>query len=173
MILIICSSLNPNSFSRKVAEFARNDLEQKGHTLDWLDLRDYNLPFCDGDSCYDHPQVKEIKAKIQSARVILCATPVYNYDVNAALKNVVELTGKAWEGKTVGLICTSGGKGSYMSPMPFLNSLMLDFRCRIIPRYVHAVNSSFTDDVNIDEDFLIRIKGLAAELIKAVEGTES
>ena len=34
---------------------------------------------------------------------------------------------------------------SYMSIMCFANSLMLDFRCLIIPRIVYATSQDFTD----------------------------
>jgi FMN reductase len=33
-----------------------------------------------------------------------------------------------------------------MSVMSFANSLMLDFRCIIIPRFVYAVGADFGDD---------------------------
>jgi FMN reductase len=41
-------------------------------------------------------------------------------------------------GKTVGFLISAGGHGSYMSVMPFANSLMLDFRCWIVPRFVYV-----------------------------------
>ncbi|MDP6500219.1 MAG: hypothetical protein QF847_03295 [Candidatus Marinimicrobia bacterium] len=61
---------------------------------------------------------------------------MYNYDVNAAAKNLLELTGSGWNEKTVGFICNAGGDKSYMSVMSFANSLMLDHRCKIIPCFV-------------------------------------
>jgi len=166
MILIISSSLNPNSLSRVMAQQVKIRLEENNAEAEFIDMRNYDLPFCDGDSCYNHPKVKEVKEKIQSARAILCASPVYNYDVNAVLKNLVELTGKAWENKTVGLVCSAGGQGSYMSPMPFLNSLMLDFRCHIIPRFVYTTKFAFTDGAISDENLKNRIKELSAEFKK-------
>jgi len=57
----------------------------------------------------------------------------------------VELTGDAWEGKIVGFLCAAGGDSSYMAPMSFANSLMLDFRCLIIPRFVYATSEDFRD----------------------------
>ena len=48
---------------------------------------------------------------VAAARCVLLAAPVYNYDVNAAAKNLVELTGRAWEGKVVGLLLSAGGRG--------------------------------------------------------------
>ena len=73
-------------------------------------------------------------------------------DLNAAAKNLMELTGRAWTDKLVGFICAAGGKGSYMSPMSFMNSLMLDFRCIIIPRFIYTDGDSFDDDNNLNDN---------------------
>jgi FMN reductase len=113
---------------------------------EWLDISKLDLPMCDADVCYNHPAAKNITAAIERADGIMVATPVYNYDVSAAAKNMVELTGSAWEDKVVAFLCAAGGMGSYMSVMSFANSLMLDFRCLIIPRFVYATGDSFNGD---------------------------
>ena len=75
---------------------------------------------------------------------MIVAAPVYNYDVSASAKNMIELTGNAWEDKMVGFLCAAGGMSSYMSVMAYANSLMLDFRCVIIPRFVYATGDTST-----------------------------
>ena len=55
---------------------------------------------------------------------------------------------------------------SYMSVMAFANSLMLDFRTMIIPRFVYATGRSFEGDDLKDKEVAERIGELAAELIK-------
>ena len=100
----------------------------------------------------------------------MVATPVYNYDVSAAAKNIVELTGSAWEDKVVGFLCAAGGMGSYMSVMSFANSLMLDFRCLIIPRFVYATGDSFNGDKLADTKLAKRIEQVAAELVRVTKG---
>ncbi len=56
---------------------------------------------------------------------------------------MIELAGSAWEDKIVGFLCAAGGMSSYMSVMAYANSLMLDFRCVIIPRFVYATGDIF------------------------------
>ena len=102
-----------------------------------------DLPLCDADKCYGMPGSKKLSATIESADGILIAAPVYNYDVAAATKNMIELTGSVWEDKIVGFLCAAGGHASYMSVMAYANSLMLDFRCVIIPRFVFATVRGF------------------------------
>lgn len=156
--LIISTSLRSSSLSRRLGEQLAREL---GSESEHLDLRDYPLPLCDGESAYSDPNVDKLSTKIAEARAILVTTPVYNYDANAAVKNLVELTGRAWEDKIVGFACAAGGQASYMSIMSFANSLMLDFRCVIIPRFVYATSDDFEGDKISSAEVKRRVKQLA------------
>ncbi len=142
-ICIISSSLNPTSRSHLMAREAEACITELGHSFQTLKLADFDLPICDGGMAYQAPDVKKITAIIEASDGILLVTPVYNYDGNAAIKNVIELTGAVWADKPVALMCSAGGERSYMALMPLANSLMLDFRCVIVPRFVYAVESDF------------------------------
>src|SRR5205823_5628213 len=126
--LVISTSGNPDSNSRRMAQLAFDWLEQNKLVCEWLDISQLDLPLCDADVCYNHPAAQKLSATIEAADGIIVATPVYNYDVSAAAKNMVELTGSAWEDKIVAFLCAAGGMSSYMAVMSFANSLMLDFR---------------------------------------------
>jgi hypothetical protein len=56
--------------------------------------------------------------------------------------------------------------GSYMSVMAYANSLMLDFRCVILPRFVFATSEAFDGDNIIDKKVSGRIETLADELVR-------
>jgi FMN reductase len=161
--LVLSCSLNPDSRSRILARLVHQHLTARPGGAAFIDLQDYKLPLSDGGSCYGDPQVAEISAIVRKAKGIIVASAIYNYDVNAAAKNLLELTGKAWDGKVVGFICAAGGHGSYMSVMPFANSLMLDYRCHIIPRFVYAAPSHIDESVFGDEALNRRVEELAAE----------
>ena len=163
MHLIISCSLNINSRSRKLAEIASSYYSDAGVNL--IDLSKIELPFCDGDLCYDNDEVDKLKNLISSAHSIIVAGPIYNYDLNAAAKNLIELTGRSWTDKIVGFICAAGGKGSYMSPMYFMNSLVLDFRCIIVPRFVYADKSYFSETNDVSEVIKDRIKKLVDKTV--------
>ncbi|HEX6565613.1 MAG TPA: NAD(P)H-dependent oxidoreductase [Chthoniobacterales bacterium] len=161
--LVISSSLRSSSRSRILAEYLREYYESQQVSCAFLDLRAVNLPLCDGETAYGHPDVAKCAKLITEARVIIAATPVYNYDVCAALKNLVELTGDSWEDKVVGFLCAAGGASSYMSVMSLADSLMLDFRCLIIPRFVYATRNDFSDAKVPTEE----VKGRIARLAQA------
>jgi len=157
MHLVISCSLNKNSKSKIMAKHAYNLYCKDAK---FIDLQKLDLPFCDGNDCYDDPRVKEINQMIKEAKSIILAAPVYNYDLNAAAKNLMELTGRSWTNKIVGFICAAGGKGSYMSVTSYMNSLMLDFRCIIIPRFVYTDGSGFDESYNIQAPVKERIEEL-------------
>ena len=158
--LVISTSLNPESNSRIMAKEVFDELAKKDQ-VKFIDLQDYPLPICDGGTCYGDKNVQDLAGLIKNARCVLMAAPVYNFYLSAAAKNLIELTGRAWTDKLVGFLCAAGGKSSYMSVMNVANSLMLDFRCLIIPRFVYADGSSFQADQIADTDMQKRIVELA------------
>jgi FMN reductase len=159
--LIVSGSLRPNSRSRAMAQFLAHCYRSQGIAAQTIDLRSLPLPFCDGEAAYDHESVIAVSKTISGARVVIIATPIYNFDASAALKNLIELTGESWEDKIVGFLCAAGGSASYMSVMSFANSLMLDFRCLIIPRIVYATNEDFSDGQLSSSEVRQRVRALA------------
>jgi FMN reductase len=168
--LVVSTSGNPDSNSRRMGQAAFDWLKKANLSCEWMDISKLNLPLCDADACYNDPAAQNLTTAIEKSDGIIIATPVYNYDVSAAAKNMVELTGSAWEGKVVAFVCAAGGMSSYMSVMSFANSLMLDFRCLIIPRFVYATGDSFDGDRLTDDKLAKRIERVAADLVRVTKG---
>src|SRR6059036_1136367 len=168
--LVISTSGNPDSNSRRMGRTAFAHLQKQKVDCDWIDIREMDLPLCDADKCYSMPASKKLSAAIERADGILIAAPVYNYDVAAATKNMIELTGSVWEDKIVGFLCAAGGQSSYMSVMAYANSLMLDFRCTIVPRFVFATGEAFYDETVTDRKIAKRIQELCLTLTRFVRG---
>src|SRR6476469_3250168 len=171
--LVISTSGNPSSNSRKMGGVAFASLQNAKVDCEWIDLAELDLPLCDAHACYAHPAARKLDAAVQEAKGIIVAAPVYNYDVSASAKNMIELTGSSWEDKIVAFLCAAGGMGSYMSVMAYANSLMLDFRCLIIPRFVFATGDSFDGDRLSDTKVAKRIEQVAAELVRVTKGVRS
>jgi FMN reductase len=119
------------------------------------------------------PGSKKLSAAIEAADGVLVAAPVYNYNVAAAAKNMIELTGSAWEDKIVGFLCAADGEASYMSVMAYANSLMLDFRCVIIPRFVFATGEVFDGENITDQKITERVEQVANELVRFTKALRS
>jgi FMN reductase len=164
--LVISTSGNPDSNSRRMGRIAFEYLQKQKVDCEWIDISTLDLPLCDADKCYLNASAQKLNKAIEAADGILVATPVYNYDVAAAAKNLLELTGSSWEEKVVGFICSAGGTSSYMSVMAFANSLMLDFRSVIIPRFVYAAGDAFDGDKLTDKKVEKRVEQLADDLVR-------
>ena len=160
---IIATSPDPASRSRVLAGVAADKLAQRSHPADLLDLRDHPLPAYAPGILQDS-RIQNARDMLHGATSVLFALPIYNWDVNAAAKNLIEWVGEELTGKTVGFLCAAGGHHSYMSVLPFANSLMLDFRCWIVPRFVYAVGEDFSGGRLVSESVDQRI----AELVETV-----
>jgi len=173
--LVISTSGNSESNSRIMGQVAFHQLQKRGVDCEWIDISGLDLPLCDADKCYLNPAAQKLKKIIDAADGMIIAAPVYNYDVSAAAKNMIELTGDAWEDKIVGFLCAAGGMSSYMSVMAYANSLMLDFRTVIIPRFVYATGDAFDGDKLVDKKVEERVEQVADELVRfttALRGSE-
>ena len=173
-ILIVSCSLHPESRSRCLAD----ELESIWRAYDRaeissLDLRDLNLPTCDGTSAYGHPDTAVLQERFTDADAVVFAVPIYNYDINAAAKNAIELAGRQLTGKVAGFLCSAGGERSYMSVMAAANSLMLDFRTIILPRFVYAGKGEISDAGELNKDIRERVAQFGEEFLHLAEALHS
>ena len=160
-VLILSTGLGANSRSLILAHEAERALQADGIAVTLLDLRELTLPLCGTSESFNDPGVARGLALVSAASAIIVATPIYNYDANAVAKNFIELTGKGWENKVVGFLCAAGGEKSFMSIMSLANSLMFDFRCVIVPRFVYATGLAFAGGRIVDPEITARIADCA------------
>lgn len=165
-MLILSTSLNPGSRSRVLANEARRIAQAKGLASELVDIAPLGLPLCDGASAYGHPAVAPLAAKVSAATGVLMCIPIYNYSIAASAKNVIELVGKAFTGKVVGLAAAAGGGMAYTAPLQLANALMLDFRCVIVPRYVYVPGKGIDASSISDPEIVTRLTGLVEDVAK-------
>ena len=165
-IAVINTNLAPGGKSVYLADTVSAFLVEGGHEATVFHLADLALPPCDGYLCYKDEKTISLAAELAGAEAILLVSPVYNYDLNSAAKNLIELTGSSWEGKAVGLVCLAGADRSYLSPLAFMNSLSVDYRCLVSPRYVYVTRADFEGGGVLPEGsgILKRLLFLAKEL---------
>ena len=141
-------------------------LSETLNEVEFFDLQENPLPLCDGDKCYDLPEVTNFRKKVKNAKGIIMAIPIYNFNVSSGAKNIIELGGKMLYEKVFGFICAASGKSSYMSVMSFANSLMIDYRCFIIPKFVYALKGDFNEKKITNPEIKERINELGNDLIR-------
>ena len=129
-IVGITGSLRQGSYSALALKEAINRVEALGAAVEMLDLREMELPFCDGGDEYpDYPDVDILRDKVKAADGLILATPEYHGSISGVLKNALDLMSfEHLSGKVVGMISVLGGQSNSNA----LNDL------RVIMRWVHG-----------------------------------
>lgn len=129
-IVGIAGSLRKDSYSQLALEVAAQRLQALGADVEILDLRQMQLPFCDGGDDYSkYPDVEKLQNAVKNADGLVLATPEYHGSVSGVLKNALDLMSfDQLSGKVTGLISVLGGQPNSNA----LNDL------RVIMRWVHA-----------------------------------
>ena len=129
-IVGINGSLRTESYSYQALYLAAQRVEALGAEVEILDLRQMQLPFCNGEKEYaDYPDVKKLRDAVSNADGLILATPEYHGSVSGVLKNALDLMSfEHLSGKVTGLISVLGGQ-------PNTNALN---QLRLIVRWVHG-----------------------------------
>lgn len=123
-------SLRPNSYAYQALEQAVQRVKQFDAEVEVIDLRQMQLPFCNGGDEYtDFPDVEKLRKIVKAADGLILATPEYHGSVSGVMKNALDLMSfEHLAGKVTGLISVLGGQSNSNA----LNDL------RVIMRWVHA-----------------------------------
>ncbi len=129
-IVGIAGSLRPDSYSQVALQIAAQKVAALGATVEILDLRQMQLPFCDGGDDYpNYPDVKRLQATVASADGLILVSPEYHGSISGVLKNTLDLMSfDQLSGKVAGFMSILGGQSNSNA----LNDL------RVILRWVHA-----------------------------------
>jgi FMN reductase len=129
-IVGIGGSLRSDSYSQMALNLAAQRVEALGASVEVLDLRTMQLPFCNGEDEYPgYPDVERLRNTVKQADGLILATPEYHGGVSGVLKNALDLMGfEQFDGKVTGAISVLGGQPNSNA----LNEL------RLIMRWVHA-----------------------------------
>jgi FMN reductase len=129
-IVGIAGSLRPDSYSQLALQIVAQKVENLGAEVEILDLRQMDLPFCDGGSEYpNHPDVKRLQDAFNAADGLILVSPEYHGSISGVLKNALDLMSfDQLSGKVAGFMSILGGQVNSNA----LNDL------RVILRWVHA-----------------------------------
>lgn len=129
-IVGIGGSLRPDSYSQMALKLVAQRVEALGAQVEILDLRQMNLPFCNGGDDYQaYPDVEKLRGTVAQADGLILATPEYHGSVSGVLKNALDLMSfEHLDGKVAGLVSVLGGQSNSNA----LNDL------RVILRWVHG-----------------------------------
>lgn len=147
--------------------------EERGATGEFLDLRDYDLPFCTGgdvDAISGKDGVQRLRRKVLEASGIILATPNYHGSLSGVLKNALDLLSmREFEGKVVGLIGVSGGRMGGTFTLNTLRAIGRTLHAWVIPSeaWIYNADSAFTADGEIkDRDSEQRLRDVGRKIAR-------
>jgi len=169
-VVAIGGSLREHSCSYHALEHVTALLHDLDCQVQTLDLRELQLPFCNGDnrdSRPGYPGVAKLRRSVSEAQAVVLATPEYHGGVSGVLKNALDLLSiEHLEGKIAGVIAVLGGTTSSNA----LNELARILRCChawVLPEYIAIARADavFRGGAIHDGDLLKRFDRFAQSLV--------
>lgn len=151
-----------------VRAVANRAASQAGARSEVLDLREAQLPFCDGRDPRTYAgNVRSVFDKVGSADVIVVGTPVYQGSLTGVLKNFLDLVPTAtWRHKIVGLVVTGGTYQHFLVGENQLRPIFSYLKAYVAPGYIYAHNAHFDASKEVsDPEILDRVAQLGDELV--------
>ena len=148
-VAAIVGSLNKHSKTRMALKIALEAAAASGAETHLIDLRDYDLVFCDGDDSNYTPDVFRLRQDVRQAHGIILGTPEYHSGYSGVLKNALDLMGfKEFQGKIVGLVGVAGGSTGAINSLNGLRTVCRSLRAWVVPNQVSISQGwkLFSDD---------------------------
>lgn len=146
-IIVLLSSPNRNGNSALAVDWLLQGVDQGKYQTEKIFLYDLKVPYLTNDNFLPvddaDNDIRELADQIESARIIVISSPIWNFSLPSALKNVIDRllfsgrvwsekkkrTVSAWQGKTFYLVFT-GGAPWYISWPNYLGIFQLIFTLR-------------------------------------------
>ncbi len=156
-VAALCGSLSSNSQTRKACKIALTGAEQAGATTRLIDLRDYELAFCNGgeDESSEPDDADRLRKDVGAAQGLILGTPLYHGSFSGVLKNAIDLMGfDEFEGKMIGLIGVAGGSIGVSNALAGLRTIGRTLHAWVVPQQcaVPEAWKHFGDDGSVDDE---------------------
>jgi FMN reductase len=164
--------MKPKSSTAFVINYALDAAKEAGAEIDFYDISEHTLPFCDGrddESTYP-PVVQEFKNLVRNAQGIIIGTPEYHNSYTGSLKNALDLCGfDEFEHKMVGIIGVAGGGMGAANAIAHLRAVMRGVGAWVVPHQVsisHSGKIFSGSGIIADEVLAKRLKKLGTDVVK-------
>lgn len=175
-IALISASVRTVRKSHRVALHLQRTMEETGHTVDLLDLLEFNFPlFEERIKFMKEPaaNVVDFAERIRRSDGVIIVTPEYNGTPPASLKNVLDLLTDDWSKKPIAISTVSAGAFGGMQCITSLVFAFWKIKGWVVPAMlpVPKVHEAFSEDgtPTDPEGWAKRTKAFIDELVWAIE----
>ncbi len=172
LVVGIVGSLRSGSYTRRAVQIALQGAAQKGANTRLIDLRDYQLPFCDGSEHQDEafPDIKRLRQEVAAAQGVILGTPDYHGSFSGVLKNALDLMGfDEFGGKVMGLVGVAGGALGTVNALNDLRKVGRSLHAWVVPQQAAVPQAwkHFDDDGVLDDpDYEKRLQEVGREVAR-------
>jgi len=174
-ILALSGSLRRDSLNRKALQVAKRIAADSGAVVTEADLKDLALPIFDEDLAAEGfpASVQEFRASIESAHMLIIASPEYNGSIPGGLKNALDWATRptnVLSGKTAAIMGVSAGPFGTVRMQPQFRLLLAALNVFVLPHPQVLIRNgaeafnpdgSFADSRSFDQ-----VKGLVEKTIR-------
>lgn len=151
-VLAFSGSTRKDSYNKTLLNEAAAIAKEMGATVTTIDLKDYPMPFYDGDlEAKGMPQiVKKFRTLMVNHDAIIIATPEYNGSLPAVLKNALDWASRsptggssteAFQGKKFAIMSASPGRGGGGRALAHLKGVIENVGGVVMPTQVTIPNA--------------------------------
>jgi FMN reductase len=171
LIAGIGGSLRDGSYTAMAVQLALSGAAEAGAKTDFIDLRKYNLMFCNGGDDADVPaDVIQLRERVRKANGLILGTPEYHGSFSGVLKNALDLMGfDEFEGKMLGLIGVAGGRMGAFSALNHLRYIGRALHAWVVPEQISIPQAwkEFDDSGSLkDPELLKRVKDVGRQVAR-------
>lgn len=183
-ILAFAGSTREASFNKKLVKIAADGARETGADVTLIDLRDFAMPFYDGDveAATGLPeQALKLKELMCAHHGFLIASPEYNSGYSAVLKNAIDWVSRpstkdepallAFAGKTASIMAAAPGALGGLRGLYQLRELLMNIGVFVHPnmRAVGQAMQAFGADGDLaDPNLQASIKALGRQTVQAI-----
>ncbi len=173
-IIGISGSLRPHSHTRRAVEAALAGAAAAGAKVEFVDLREFALPFCPGSASAlaEYPAVTRLRKIIQTADAVILGSPEYHGSFSGVLKNALDVTElEDWQGKLIALIGISGGSQGPGGALSGLRDVGRGLHAWVLPQQVAiaAAHKAFDAEGQLLDDVRQRLEKLGQQAVEALK----
>lgn len=177
-ILAFAGALRTQSWNKKLIRIGAGIARDAGADVSLIDLRDYPMPFYDGDieaSDGLPAKARELKELMLAHDAFLLSCPEYNSSISAVLKNTIDWVSRprpnepsAFKGRIAGLLAASPGNLGGVRGLFTVRQVLTTLGVLVLPTQfaLSQAASAFAEDGALkDERHREAVKAVVTELV--------
>lgn len=164
-VILVSSSLAASSRSAILIEATAERLKEKGHEAVIVDLREEEIPFCDGRPLEEYSdRIQTLYKDLSAADRLVLASPIYCSSISGVMKNFLDIFMHSMKGKRFGVCAALGSKLSYMAIADLYRIMSFQANATGVQPSVVVDNADFEDN-QPKPDIHERIDRMLSELL--------